>query len=59
MITDVGFDCVLWGLCGFSVEVRKQSSCAIQLANKTDHYVAFKVNNSSMIMAHLMCLIVL
>lgn len=30
----------------FSVEVRKQSSCAMQLANKTDQYVAFKVISS-------------
>ncbi|KAM3190870.1 hypothetical protein ACQJBY_068695 [Aegilops geniculata] len=27
-----------------TVELMKQSSCSMQLANKTDHYVAFKFN---------------
>ncbi|KAH6822983.1 Plant VAMP membrane family protein [Perilla frutescens var. hirtella] len=31
----------------FQFEVRKQSSCAIQLANKTDQYVAFKVKTTN------------
>jgi hypothetical protein len=26
-----------------AVEIMKQSSCSMQLTNKTDHYVAFKV----------------
>lgn len=29
--------------CGGKVEVKKQSSCSLQLTNKTDKYVAFKV----------------
>ncbi|XP_042054848.1 vesicle-associated protein 1-3-like isoform X2 [Salvia splendens] len=31
----------------FPFEVRKQSSCAMQLANKTDQYVAFKVKTTN------------
>lgn len=31
----------------FTFEVKKQSSCSIQLANKSDHYVAFKVKTTS------------
>ncbi|XP_030548234.1 vesicle-associated protein 2-2-like [Rhodamnia argentea] len=31
----------------FVFEVRKQSSCSIQLGNKTDQYVAFKVKTTS------------
>jgi hypothetical protein len=28
-----------------AVEIMKQSSCSMLLTNKTDHYVAFKVNS--------------
>jgi len=31
----------------FSVELKKQISCSLQLSNKTDSYVAFKVTNLS------------
>ncbi|XP_047981350.1 vesicle-associated protein 1-3-like isoform X2 [Salvia hispanica] len=31
----------------FPFEVRKQSSCALQLANRTDQYVAFKVKTTN------------
>lgn len=31
----------------FTFEVKKQSSCSVQLANKSDHYVAFKVKTTS------------
>lgn len=39
----MGFDYLLCGLVD-TVELRKQSSCSMQLTNKTDQYVAFKVN---------------
>ncbi|KAM1103849.1 hypothetical protein COP2_012617 [Malus domestica] len=31
----------------FTFEVKKQSTCSIQLGNKSDHYVAFKVKTTS------------
>ncbi|XP_068326967.1 vesicle-associated protein 2-2-like isoform X2 [Pyrus communis] len=31
----------------FKFEVKKQSTCSIQLGNKSDHYVAFKVKTTS------------
>ena len=32
-----------FGFGGGTVELKKQSSCSLQLTNKTDKYVAFKV----------------
>lgn len=37
------------------VELRKQSSCSMQLANRTDQYIAFKVSSLSYI--RLKCLL--
>ncbi|XP_044493190.1 vesicle-associated protein 1-3 isoform X2 [Mangifera indica] len=31
----------------FPFELKKQSSCSVQLTNKTDHYVAFKVKTTN------------
>ncbi|KAK2999974.1 hypothetical protein RJ639_023678 [Escallonia herrerae] len=33
--------------CAFKVELRKQSSCSMQLTNKTDQYIAFKVKTTN------------
>ncbi|XP_022733848.1 vesicle-associated protein 1-3-like [Durio zibethinus] len=37
-------ECLGWNL---EVELRKQSSCSVQLANKTENYVAFKVKTTN------------